>query len=144
MIGSFKFVSLYGNDIVPITSFQTGTIAENQNGDSQVKVNNSSGFFDITTDKIPVGITFSLDTSVQWALSVFADIKELNDSTPATTAISSNVIIYVPQNKKLTISMQANALISSGNAYGYFTLRNTLNNQSIANFTLGLYNVIDV
>jgi hypothetical protein len=144
MIGAAKFTSFYGNDVIPTTSFQTGIISENQNGDSQVKVNNSSGFFDITTDKIPVAITFSLDTSGEWSLSVFADVKELNDFTSASTTILSNNIIYVPQNKKLMVSMRANSLIPTGNAYGYFTLKNTLNDKSIANFTLALYNVIDV
>jgi hypothetical protein len=139
MIGGFKFVSFYGNDIIPVTAYQS-YISQNQNDLTATKVTNSSVYSNITTDKIPVGITFSLNTSLDFSLSAFADIKESNDTTEAITQINSGTIINVPQEKRLTISMKSSTLIATSDGNGYFTLRNLLTNEIISSFSLNLYN----
>jgi len=140
MIGGFKFVSFYGNDVTPTTSYQS-YVSVNQNGDRRTRVSNSSIFSQISTDKIPVEITFSLNVSINFTLSAFANVKEPTDLTDATTQINSNTILYVPQEKRLTISMASNATIATPDGNGYFTLTNLLTNEVISSFTLNLYNL---
>lgn len=135
MIGSSNFSAFYGNDLTPTTNYSN--VSVDQLGEPTVKATSGSNFTQITTDKIPVKITFIEElTTISYAQE-----KELSDTTDATTLVSSGDIIYVRQGKRLTLTLENDGVAAPPVTIVY-TLTNNLTNATIATVSLNLYSSV--
>lgn len=134
MIGSSNFSAFYGNDLTPNVNFTSSDT--DQGDDPDVKVSSASTFDGITTDKIPVKITFTPAART----TSYAEEKEANDGSHASNIITSGDIIYIKQGKKLTVSMQSALLPFGDSVTNGYTLTNNLTNKEISYFELTLSN----
>jgi hypothetical protein len=143
MIDAYMFSAFYGNDLTPTTNFSVN-VSNDQAGNSNVTSTSSSTLTNITTDKIPIKIEVSdFAVSLSWQGILYADQKEANDSSDATTSISTSgfTTIYVQQGKKLTITLKVNTTLPVGEtAHADLLLFNALTNKQINNVYLELIN----
>jgi hypothetical protein len=108
-----------------------------------VHATSSSTFTGITTDKIPIRITSgAIPSGSGWNGLAYIDVKEENDTSIATTQITTRTNFYtVPQGKRLTITFKTDNIIEDGGSPTMtFTITNTLTNLQIATITLNVYN----
>jgi hypothetical protein len=142
MIGSSNFSGFYGNDLTPTVNFPTN-VSVDQQTDPSVHATSSSTFTGITTDKIPIRITNgAIPSGSGWNGLAYIDVKEENDTSIATTQITTRTNFYtVPQGKRLTITFKTDNIIEDGGSPTMtFTITNTLTNLQIATITLNVYN----